>query len=582
MRVVREYSFQTSDGCEIHFRHWPTENPWPERAIVLFHRGHEHGGRMAHLVDELDLPARDFFAWDARGLGKSGGDRGYAESFSRLVKDADEFVRHICQKFNLREEDIAVVGQSVGSVIAAAWVHDYAPRLRAMVLAAPAFDIKLYVPFAKAGLRLLARVARRPFVTSYVKAKFLTHDPERIRTYESDPLIVRPIAVNVLLGLHETADRVVSDAAAIRVPTQVLVSGSDWVVRKEPQRRFFERLGSPVKELHEFPGFFHDTLGEKDRRAAVEKVRGFLELMFSEPPEERTLLTADESGPTREEHDRLSEPLSPLSPRGLFWAATRLQMQTIGKLSEGIRLGWRMGFDSGSTLDYVYRNRAGGVTPIGTLIDRVYLDSIGWRGIRQRKLHLEELIASAAARLKEELKPLRIVDIAAGHGRYVVEAVTRAGLSPESLLLRDFSEVNVEAGRRLIEEKGLGKTARFERGDAFDRASLSSLDPKPTLAIVSGLYELFPENKPVLESLQGLASAIEPDGYLLYTNQPWHPQLELIARVLTSHRDGKRWVMRRRTQREMDELVAEAGFEKLEERIDEWGIFTVSLARRLR
>ena len=38
--------------------------------------------------------------------------------------------------------------------------------------------------------------------------------------------------------------------------------------------------------------------------------------------------------------------------------------------------------------------------------------------------------------------------------------------------------------------------------------------------------------------------------------------------------------MRRRTQAEMDQLVAQAGFEKLEQRIDPLGIFTVSLARR--
>ena len=39
--------------------------------------------------------------------------------------------------------------------------------------------------------------------------------------------------------------------------------------------------------------------------------------------------------------------------------------------------------------------------------------------------------------------------------------------------------------------------------------------------------------------------------------------------------------MRRRSQAEMDQLVREAGFEKIAQRIDEWGIFTVSLARRL-
>jgi hypothetical protein len=77
-----------------------------------------------------------------------------------------------------------------------------------------------------------------------------------------------------------------------------------------------------------------------------------------------------------------------------------------------------------------------------------------------------------------------------------------------------------------------------------------------------------------------MADAIEPGGFLVYTGQPWHPQLEMIARALTSHRGGAAWVMRRRTQGEMDQLVAAAGFDKIDQRIDPWGIFTVSLARR--
>jgi hypothetical protein len=39
--------------------------------------------------------------------------------------------------------------------------------------------------------------------------------------------------------------------------------------------------------------------------------------------------------------------------------------------------------------------------------------------------------------------------------------------------------------------------------------------------------------------------------------------------------------MRRRTQGEMDQLVEAAGFRKLDQRIDQWGIFTVSLAERI-
>lgn len=96
--------------------------------------------------------------------------------------------------------------------------------------------------------------------------------------------------------------------------------------------------------------------------------------------------------------------------------------------------------------------------------------------------------------------------------------------------------------------------------------------------ISSGLYELIPENEPVLRSLKGVHEAMEPDGWLIYTNQPWHPQIEMIARVLRN-RDGRPWVMRRRTQAEMDQLVRSAGFEKVSMRIDPAGLFTVSLAR---
>jgi hypothetical protein len=90
-----------------------------------------------------------------------------------------------------------------------------------------------------------------------------------------------------------------------------------------------------------------------------------------------------------------------------------------------------------------------------------------------------------------------------------------------------------------------------------------------------------PDNAPVRQSLGGLADAIAPGGFLVYTGQPWHPQLELIARALTSHRQGAAWVMRRRTQEEMDQLVAAAGFRKVAQRIGESGIFTVSLAQRV-
>jgi hypothetical protein len=176
---------------------------------------------------------------------------------------------------------------------------------------------------------------------------------------------------------------------------------------------------------------------------------------------------------------------------------------------------------------------------------------------------------------------VQLLDIAAGHGRYALQALQRNIAPGDQALLRDFSELNVRQGSQLIRDMGLEHAVRFEQGDAFQRQSLAAVQPRPTLAIVSGLYELFPDNTPVRESLAGLADAVELGGYLAYTGQPWHPQLEMIARVLASHRNGKPWIMRRRTQAEMDALVAAAGFRKITQLTDEWGIFTVSLAQKV-
>ncbi len=578
IRLAEEHTFSTHDGEQLFYRRWPATGT-RRGAVVMFHRGHEHGARMAHLVDELDLPDFEVYAWDARGHGRSPGARGYSPSFGHSVRDVQTFIEHVRDTWGVAESDIAVLAQSVGAVLVSTWAHDYAPQVRCLVLASPAFKVKLYVPFARTGLRLLQKLRGNFFVNSYVKSKFLTHDVERQKSFDADPLIARAISVNILLALYEAAERVVADAQAITVPTQLLISGADWVVHHQPQHDFFERLGARTKEKHVFDGFFHDTLGEKDRHLAVVKARDFILRQFAQPMTRPDLRNAHRAGPTYDEAQTLAAPLSALSPRGLYWSAYRANLKLGGLLSEGVALGHRTGFDSGSTLDYVYRNQPQGAGPIGRAIDRHYLDAIGWRGIRQRKLHVEELLRAALARLAAEGKPLRVLDIAAGHGRYVLEALSE-GPRPESILLRDFSELNVEQGGALIKAKGMGDIARFVRGDAFDRASLATLAPKPTVGIVSGLYELFPDNDQVATSLAGMADAVEPGGYLVYTGQPWHPQLEMIARALTSHRGGAAWVMRRRTQAEMDQLVRDAGFEKLAQRVDEWGIFTVSLARR--
>ena len=574
----QQKTFQTADGTALFYRYRPAQNGNTRQAIILFHRGHEHSGRMMFVADELGFDDFAYFAWDARGHGNSPGERGDSPSMATSIADIQDFVHHIEREYGIPTENIAVIAQSVGAVLVSAWLHDYAPKIRCAVLASPAFKVKLYVPFARSGLKLMQKWRGNFFVNSYVKSHYLSRNLERQQSYNNDPLITRAISVRILLGLYETAERVVADAQAITTPIQLLISGSDWVVHHAPQHDFYNRLGSHIKERHVFAGFYHDTLGEQNRELAFQEMRRFIRQRFDAPYNRVDVTQAHIHSDSRREADELATPLSPYSPRGAFWATYRAAMKLGAQWSEGLRIGKQTGYDSGSTLDYVYRNQAQGTNSLGKLIDQYYLNAIGWRGIRQRKVNIGKAIQLAFSKLRAAQQPIHVLDIAAGHGRYVLDALTETS-RPDSVRLRDYSPINVAAGRQLIAERQLEDIVSFHEVNAYERANYQQLDPRPTLGIVSGLHELFPDNDLILQSLYGLGDAIETGGYLIYTGQPWHPQLEMIARALTSHKEGNpNWVMRRRSQQEMDQLVEQAGFQKIHQWIDEDGIFTVSLA----
>ena len=574
---VSEHRFRSWDGTCLFYRAW--RPPVPNgNLLVLFHRGHEHSGRWDDVIEALAPEGFTVFAWDARGNGRSEGPRDDAENFGCYARDADLFVRHLSATENAPMDRIAVVGHSVGAAVAAAWIHDYAPRVRAAVLATPAFRIRLYVPLAIPALRVARKLGLK-VVPSYVRARALTHDSAQRIKHEQDTLITHAISTRILLDLHDTSSRLIEDAAAIRIPVLVLVAGTDYVVDKAAETKFFERLGSPVKKLELLPGYYHDIYHEREAAAPLRMTREFVEAAFARPSESPCLLDADKSGHTAMEFQALSRPLTPLSPKWFFFNCFSLFMRTLGRWSHGVRLGWQSGFNSGRTLDYVYRNEPAGFTPLGKLIDRGFLNSTGWRGVRIRRQMLERLMQQAIERVHADSGSVHLVDVATGAGRYMVESLKRCDSMPITAQLRDVEPKNLDEGRALARSLGL-ENVSFVQGDAFDEAALSGLHPRPDIAVVSGLYELFPDNEQVLRSLRGLARAVPPGGALIYTNQPWHPQLELIARGLCDW-DGKPWRMRRRSTGEIDDLVRAAGFEKEQMEIDRWGIFTVSLARRV-
>ena len=573
--------FEAADGTRLFYRSWQPLAPRSSapRALVFLHRGHEHSGRIGTLVEQFGFHGDWAFAYDARGHGYSPGERGSAPSFAAMVDDLDMFVRHICSRHGFAIEDVLVVANSVGAVVAATWLHDYAPPVRGLVMAAAAFAIKLYVPMAKPGLRFARRFKPELFVTSYIRSTMLTHSAEQAQAYDGDPLIAKSISAQILLELADTAQRIVQDASAIDTPVLMLAADQDYVVHEAPQQRFFERLSSPHKRYVRLQRCRHAIFYEQDTSAAMQASREFIEQCFALPPASPArFAAADRQGTGAQHYAALLENRTGTALSRAWFGLQRNMLKFMGPLSDGMAIGLRHGFDSGESLDYVYRNQAGGKLGIGGMMDRGYLDAVGWRGIRLRKAQLQQMLAERIA-AHDGPGPVRILDVAAGSARYVLETIKRFGDRAIEVTLCDFDQHNLDQAKKLAEKLQLAASIEYCRRDAFDAGSYAGQEGRYDIAVVSGLYELFSDNAMVLQSLRGVATSLREGGSLIYTGQPWHPQLDMIAYTLTSHR-GEPWRMRPRAQAEMDALVTLAGCRKLRTKIGLEGIFTVSLAEK--
>lgn len=577
--IISEQScFNAYDGTAIYYRYWLTmplselkHSQIAQKQVILMHRGHEHSGRLKDVALGFVNSGYQVFAWDARGNGRSGGIKDHAKSVTELERDLDDFVRLVVKKSAIALENTIIVASSIGATLAAAWVHDYAPNIRGMILATPALRIRLYLPFALPMLKAARKLNLMPRVSSYVKAQVLTHDKAAQAEYQTDPLISSSISSDLLIDTHATGKRLLDDAGAITTPTFILCAGKDYVVDKQAERDFYEGIRAPNKYWKLYPDSFHAIFHETNKAEVIKDCIDFAETLFDAPAKTVDLSQAHNDSASKDTVDRLA--IKPFNPS---FALTRLAMQKFGHISDAIATGLEHGFDSGSSLDKVYDNQPRGKNVLGRAVDKFYLNNIGWQGIRIRRQHLLELAKVAIDDLNTDKSQLKLLDIASGNGDYVMELLQQ--FDHISAELRDYDSHNIKVLQEKALEHGVSTRAQALQKDAFCQDSYAH-PPAFDLAIASGVFELFSSNGLIMTALEGIYQSLTDGGYFIYTNQPWHPEQEFIGKTLTNHQ-GQSWLMRCRSQAEIDQLVQKAGFTKVAMRIDHFGIFTVSLAKK--
>jgi SAM-dependent methyltransferase len=264
---------------------------------------------------------------------------------------------------------------------------------------------------------------------------------------------------------------------------------------------------------------------------------------------------------------------TPGTPR---WRAVRAALRFGAQFSAGLALGYRHGFDSGPMLDYVYHDQARGRLLIGRAIDRIYLNQIGWRAIRARRILLADTLRDLIATRRAAGLPTHIVDSAAGPGRYLLELIAAEDRGDLSALCRDLDPAGQRQGRALAATLGLTNVT-FAPGDATDPADLARIAPQPQIVVASGIYEILTDDEAVRRSMRGVRALLAGGGTFVFTTQIAHPQLDLIANTLP-HRDGQPWIMGVRSAATVAGWARQAGFSDIRTAVEPNGLFAVTVA----
>lgn len=265
----------------------------------------------------------------------------------------------------------------------------------------------------------------------------------------------------------------------------------------------------------------------------------------------------------------LQRELPASTPRAWHFATLRAASRAGALVSDGLRIGYRHGFESGPFMDHVYADRPSGRTSLGRDIDRRLLrrrTCVAFRDIRG----LAEQAVRDALAAADAPEPV-VADLAAGPAPYLLSAV--AGHGSARAVLCDIAPAALDGARAAAERLGVGGRATFVRADAFDRAALAALAPKPDVVLELGLYGIEHDDAVIERHFRDLAELVAP-GQIVFNVQTRNPEIEYIARVWVNAA-GERCVWRLRPVEQILGYAAAAGYTPASITADRFGIYRV-------
>ncbi len=285
-QTSREAWIEAPHQPKLFTRAWEAAPGSP--AVGIIHGLGDHSGRWERVGRALQSRGFSAYALDLPGHGRSEGKRGHVRSWDDYRSALTRWMESLRREDPDRSRRWALLGHSLGALIALDWAEKNPEIVDALVLSAPPFELSLRPAAIKVHAARLVGLLWPGFSQGNgIPPSLLTHDPEVIRAHRADPLVHFRISARLFLEFQKMRRALAKVAGSHRIPTLIVQGGADPVTSCAGCAQWAKASQEGVVTYREYPGLFHEVLNEVEWAGILEEIVVWLKETLEAPRQPR-------------------------------------------------------------------------------------------------------------------------------------------------------------------------------------------------------------------------------------------------------------------------------------------------------